>query len=123
MTAHLWQSTLFAGIAALLALAFRRQRAGIRYWIWMAASLKFLIPFAVLVEIGTRIPWTEAAPVARPHLLLSDADSGRPLVAQRFLAPGPSAPLGDNGVSESIVLVVWIAGAAAVLFFWTREWR
>jgi bla regulator protein blaR1 len=123
MTAHLWQSTLFAGIAALLALAFRRQRAGIRYWIWMAASLKFLIPFAVLVEIGTRIPWPEAAPVARPHLLLSAPDFGRPFVAQRFLAPGTSAPLGDNGVLEVIMLVVWTSGAAAVLFFWTREWR
>jgi bla regulator protein blaR1 len=44
MTAHLWQSTLFAGLAAVLSLAFRKQRAGIRYWIWLAASLKFLSP-------------------------------------------------------------------------------
>lgn len=123
MTSHLWQSTLFAGIAALLALAFRRQRAGIRYWIWMAASLKFLIPFAVLVEIGARIPWPEAVPVARPHLMLSVPDFGRPLVAQRFLAPQTSMPPVNNGLPELIALAVWISGVAAVLFFWIREWR
>ena len=42
MTAHLWQSTVFAGIATLLAFAFRKQRAGIRYWIWLAASIPWM---------------------------------------------------------------------------------
>jgi hypothetical protein len=45
---HLWQSTVFAAGAALLTLAFRRNRAHVRYWLWLAASVKFLIPFALL---------------------------------------------------------------------------
>lgn len=37
IVAHLWQSTLFAGAAALLALTFRANQARVRYWIWLAA--------------------------------------------------------------------------------------
>jgi bla regulator protein blaR1 len=122
MTAHLWQSSLFAGLTALLALAFRRQRAGIRYWIWMAASLKFLIPFAVLIEIGTHIPWPAAAPVARPHLTAPAPDFGPLLAAQRLPAPGNPVRSGSAGLSEFIIFAVWILGAVAVLVFWAREW-
>lgn len=50
---HLWQSTLFAAVAGLLTLVFRRNRAQTRYWLWFAASVKFLVPFAVLMTIGS----------------------------------------------------------------------
>ena len=43
---HLWQSTLFAGIAGLLTLLLRNNRAHARYCLWLAASAKFLVPFA-----------------------------------------------------------------------------
>jgi hypothetical protein len=52
---HLWQSTLFAGAVATLALAFRNNRAHVRYWLWLAASVKFLIPFSALLWIGAQI--------------------------------------------------------------------
>jgi len=42
---HLWQATLCVAAAWLLTLAFSRNRAAVRYWIWLAASVKFLIPF------------------------------------------------------------------------------
>src|SRR5215813_13720547 len=103
MTAHLWQSTLFAGLAALLALTFRRQRAGIRYWIWMTASLKFLIPFAVLIEVGTHIPWPAAASVARPHLTVPAPDVGRSLAGQRFLSPANPVLSANTGFAELIM--------------------
>jgi bla regulator protein blaR1 len=50
---HLWQSTLFAITAGLLTLALRRNRAQVRYGLWLAASLKFLVPFSVLVAMGS----------------------------------------------------------------------
>jgi hypothetical protein len=37
---HLWQSTLFVGAAGLVTLALRKNSARVRYWVWMAASLK-----------------------------------------------------------------------------------
>jgi hypothetical protein len=33
MANHLWQSTLFAAVAAVLALALRKNQARARYWI------------------------------------------------------------------------------------------
>jgi bla regulator protein BlaR1 len=53
---HLWQSTLFLGIVALLALLMRKNQARIRYWLWMAASAKFLIPFSLLISLGSHLP-------------------------------------------------------------------
>ena len=60
---HLWQSTLFAGIAGVLTLALGDNRAHVRHWVWLAASWKFLIPFGVLISLGGHIQW-RTAPVA-----------------------------------------------------------
>ena len=43
--AHLWQSTLVTGVVWLATLALRRNRPRVRYWLWVAASVKFLVPF------------------------------------------------------------------------------
>jgi beta-lactamase regulating signal transducer with metallopeptidase domain len=42
---HLWQSTLCVVAVWLLTLALKKNRAAVRYWLWLAASLKVLIPF------------------------------------------------------------------------------
>ena len=55
ITNHLWQSTVFAFAVALLALAFRKNRAEVRYWMWLSASLKFLVPFSLLIGVGIRV--------------------------------------------------------------------
>lgn len=47
---HSWQSTAFAGVAWLLTLALRKNRAQTRYWVWLAASMKFLMPVAAGVR-------------------------------------------------------------------------
>src|SRR5215831_15248899 len=54
---HLWQSTLFCVIAGLLTLMLRKNRARARYGLWLAASVKFLIPFSLLVGLGSHLPW------------------------------------------------------------------
>ena len=62
---HLWQSTVFAGVVALLSLAFRRNRARLRYGLWFVASVKFLVPFAALAAAGSLLEWRQApAPIA-----------------------------------------------------------
>src|SRR5580765_2535047 len=64
---HLWQSTLFAIAASLLALLLRKQNARARHWLWLAASLKFLFPFSLLVSIGSRFsPAPAGAPSVGP---------------------------------------------------------
>ena len=64
---HLWQSTFVAAAAALLTIPLRRNAAWIRHAIWLAASLKFLIPFAALVAVGRRLGI--APPAADPERL------------------------------------------------------
>ena len=54
---HLWQSTVFAAVAGLLTLVLRKNHARARYWLWLAASVKFLVPFSFLVSIGRRLAW------------------------------------------------------------------
>jgi uncharacterized protein (TIGR03435 family) len=51
---HLWQSTIVALVIALLAVALRRNRAQVRYRLWLAASLKFLVPLAALAAAGAQ---------------------------------------------------------------------
>src|SRR5690348_10078707 len=60
---HLWQSTLFAVAAGLLTLALRKQHARIRYWLWLAASVKFLLPFSLLTSLGSYFAWSRASAV------------------------------------------------------------
>ena len=65
LASHLWQSTLFAGVVGLLTLALRRNQARVRYWLWLTASYKFLLPFSWLVSIGHQFEW-RAAPTIMP---------------------------------------------------------
>ena len=52
---HLWQSTVFAAAAAGVAFLLRRHAARLRFWIWMAASVKFLVPIDWLVSLGAAL--------------------------------------------------------------------
>ena len=49
---HLWQSSVFGVASWLTALQLRRNRAHLRHGIWLAASVKFLIPFSLLIDLG-----------------------------------------------------------------------
>jgi len=62
LTNHLWQSTLFALAAGLLTTAFRGNKAQVRHWLWFSASLKFLLPFALLMSLGSDLHRTPSLP-------------------------------------------------------------
>src|ERR1039458_6345483 len=69
---HLWQSTAFAAVTVLLALTLRANHARARYWLWLAASVKFLVPFSALAAIGANLGrWLlPATPVSRFPLVM-----------------------------------------------------
>src|ERR1700681_928979 len=52
---HLLQSTLFAASVAVANITLRRNSPRLRYWLWLAASVKFLIPCSWMVSMGARI--------------------------------------------------------------------
>jgi bla regulator protein blaR1 len=65
---HLWQSTLFAAVAGMLALSLRNNHARLRHWLWMAASVKFLVPFSLIVGIGGYVGQSLAPRAAAPRI-------------------------------------------------------
>src|SRR5258708_33882445 len=83
---HLWQSTLFAAAAGLLTLALRKNRATVRYWIWLAASVKFLVPFSLLVSAGSQFEWRTAPAIPHPQVSFMLEEISRPFA---FAAPAP----------------------------------
>ncbi len=121
--AHLWQSTLVAAVLALMALACGRAHAQTRYWIWFAASLKFLIPFAPLTSLGARLEWREALPSAPPEWTQAIE-----AVSQPLLSPGTAFPIAravaDTGVDVATVAgAIWLSGCAVILGVWLARWR
>ncbi len=124
---HLWQSTLFALAAAALALALRRNHARARYWIWMAASLKFLLPFALLTAMGSHLakPRPVLAP-AQPTMAYAVEDFNEPFVEQPGPIPAPVASKARPGAPELLPLaaaVLWISGFLVALLLWGMRWR
>ena len=77
---HLWQSTLFAGGVWLLTLCLKRNPARLRFRLWFAASLKFLVPFAALSALGESL--SRLFPTTVPRLVLAIQPA-----AERFSAP------------------------------------
>jgi len=111
---HLWQSTLFAAMAGLLTLVLRKCHARIRYWLWLAASIKFLIPFALLVGIGSRLAWFCGPELAnkRLHFAIEVISAATP----------PTMIVGLVHLLPALV-GVWLCGFLAVLFLWYVQWQ
>jgi bla regulator protein BlaR1 len=88
---HVWQSTLFVVVVWLATLALQRNRARVRYWLWAAASAKFLVPAAALVSLGAEVEWEAAPPIARPAASFVMESVLAPPISSTVLA----APVGD----------------------------
>ena len=117
---HLWQSTLFAAAIALLALSLRKNRASVRHSLWLAASVKFLVPFSLFVAIGQQIDFRAAPSAAAAQVTTVVEQFGQPFTLT--LAPSQPAP---NGPSRwpAIPLSIWACGFALCLVTWINRWR
>jgi uncharacterized protein (TIGR03435 family) len=122
---HLWQSTFVVVAAALLTTILRTNHARIRYAVWLAASVKFLIPFAALIAVGRRLGISppEAALPARIDIQIMFADAvARPFSMQPVQSP--AAPGIDwLAVLPYALAAAWISGAATSLLVWYVRWR
>src|SRR5437667_4919392 len=98
---HLWQSTLFAVVAGLLTLILRKNHARARYWLWLAASVKFLIPFSLLIGIGSHLPWARASAGTKAGLYFAMEEVSQPFTAAAMPVVPQSAPR-DFGVVPSL---------------------
>jgi uncharacterized protein (TIGR03435 family) len=122
---HLWQSTVFAVAVGLLTLLFRRNGAHTRYWLWFAASCKFLVPFSLLSEIGSRLSWRTTPGAALPPML---GQFAQPFSAASTGAAVPAAsaavgPIHSAGINWALICYgVWACGAIVVAGYWMVRW-
>src|SRR5882672_10773136 len=93
---HLWQSTVFAAAAGLFTLTLRKNRARVRHGLWLAASIKFLIPVAVVIALGDRIPWHRVPSSKLSAVVVAMSEPfTMPLASAPTLAATPVAPGGN----------------------------
>ena len=118
---HLWQSTLFAFGAAVLALVLRRNRAQIRYVLWMTASLKFFVPFSLLIAVGSHLKWPAAAVSVHPAVSSAIRQLGQPLTVPDLFTSVSETPAPTHTL-PAILLVIWLCGFLVVLVNWLRHW-
>jgi bla regulator protein blaR1 len=122
---HLWQSTLFAAVVGVLVFALRRHYAPARHWLWLAASVKFLIPFSLLIGAGARLGWTRAPAIAVHRVSIVVEEIGHPFAPLDLGFPMPSdttRPISADSLTL-VLLAVWLCGCAFVLFRWWSRWR
>src|SRR5437773_6050992 len=113
---HLWQSTLVAALAALLALTLRRHRPQVRYAIWLAASVKFLVPFAALVFVVNLSGWRPTGPAVRPDVtVVLDAISQPFSTIVTVPASRTRTALTREQITSIVLPGLWFCGFAAVV--------
>jgi bla regulator protein blaR1 len=127
MANHVWQSTLFAIAAGLLTLLLRKHHARARHWLWLAASLKFLLPFSLLVSIGSRLsPAAAATSSVRPVVLFAMEEVTQPFSQLGVrVTPGHAPSIASSILPQltQAIGALWLAGFLAVLVLWCVRWR
>src|SRR6185295_8176838 len=84
---HLWQSSFFAAVVWLLTLALRQNRAAVRYGLWLAASVKFLVPFSLLVSTAGQFGWRVTPPVGPAPVALVMEQMSQPFALPPEVGP------------------------------------
>ena len=133
---HLWQSTLFVCVVGLLAVILRKNQARARYWLWLTASVKFLIPFSLLVSAGSHFAWPHAQAESKTGVYVAMEQVSLPFADPIALQPTtltPGSTVADRGAESALMslkhfmptalLLVWLCGSVVVLYRWWTGWR
>lgn len=116
---HLWQSTLFAACAWALTWLFRANGAHVRYAVWLAASVKFLLPFSALAWLGAQ---------SQPYLGLGETHAlvapGANDALALLASPGRAIHADATGSFWiGVAAAAWFAGFMAFTIRWFSRWR
>jgi bla regulator protein blaR1 len=123
---HLWQSTLFAALAAVMTLALRKNQARLRYRLWLAASVKFLIPFSLLVSLGSHFARPRHSTSVYSDFYSVAQEIGQPFtgIAGPGVVPVARAASADlRPLFHDALIAVWLCGFVAILSLWCWRWR
>jgi bla regulator protein blaR1 len=121
LTNHLWQSTIFAVVAGFMTVAFRKNQAQVRYWLWLSASLKFLLPFSLLMSLGNRLEWAPATQnmATAPAVTLTMVQMSQPFPDT---LPLPPPTRGTHDWAAIAIFGVWAFGFSGVALTRFRGW-
>lgn len=130
---HLWQSTVVVLLALPLTWVLKRNQARTRYWVWMAASVKLVVPFSLLVAIGewlrpaaaasTQGPPFASAIVTMAQAFSANSQNIQPVTIPLFeAAVAASSPHRAHRLLPALFLAVWFCGCLFLLVRWARNW-
>ncbi len=116
---HLWQSSLVALGAWILTFHLRNNSARLRFGVWLAASIKFLIPFSLLVLIGEQL-----RPGGMPEGVQMLAAVGQSEIATLLVSPAQFALPAEGGPATGLIIfaTIWSCGFVALLIRWCARW-
>jgi bla regulator protein BlaR1 len=127
---HLWQTTLFGGCAGMVALLLRGAPARIRSWVWLAASFKFLVPFSLLLSVGSLLGTVRSVSTAvQPRAYYSVDAVSQPFTFASKAIAGPVATTlhAPSARTTKLLLMgtisLWLLGSLAVLCAWRLQSR
>ncbi len=125
---HVWQSTLFLAIAGILTLSLRKNHARTRYRLWLAASVKFLVPCSLLVGLGSHLGWLRGSIGTKGGVYFAMQQVGQPFTQPTPLAIIPRsvhAPGFTDWIHllPAVLVAVWLCGLVVVVWVWVARWR
>src|ERR1700684_1072143 len=116
---HLWQSTLFAATVWILTLALRKNEARVRHRLWLAASLKFMVPFSALISLGSHLARQNHSPQTQAvfYFVLEK-------VSQPFQQSSGFGALAASllPLLPPILAALWLGGFVSVIGLWWVRW-
>ena len=127
---HLWETTLFVGLLALAVWFLRRAPARARYWFWLLAAVKLLMPSLLLAWLVSEMTPAPRASFPPP---LEQSTHGSPasalaMPAYEILKPLlPSPPVAAQPVSAAAhnelyctLTLAWLAGFGFFVVRWVQ---
>jgi bla regulator protein blaR1 len=122
---HLWQSTAFAVLVWFLTLTLRNYPARARFLVWMAASIKFLVSFALLTALGSHWALPNSRPQMHGTFYTVIEEINQPFASSPLPTPDPGMPV-HNLVDRSWISIAfagfWFCGCIFMLIRWAGQW-
>jgi uncharacterized protein (TIGR03435 family) len=130
---HLWQSTLICAALWILSLMLRRNAARIRFRLWVLASVKFLLPFSLLIAVGRGF---SKSGTQEPNIgpILSIVIKGpAEQTAAKLHVEAPAENVTVHAVTATtrtnkksavpfVLALLWGTGVVAISGLWLRRW-
>ncbi|WP_109485182.1 M56 family metallopeptidase [Occallatibacter savannae] len=117
---HIWQSTLFACVIGYVSFLLRNNGAAVRYRLWLVASVKFLVPFSLLIAFGGQFELHGNRP-AEPPQLHAIEQVRLPLAV--LASPARSSELRSSDSLADILFALWLCGFVVSSVSTLRRWR